>query len=52
MCDPSTVTISLDQAGSYFVSLLVEEEIVPLPKTPNQIGIDLGLKTMVVTSGG
>ncbi len=49
---PSTVTVSRDQAGRYFVSLLVEEEIAPLPKTPNHIGIDLGLKTMVVTSAG
>ncbi|HEX6799254.1 MAG TPA: transposase, partial [Ktedonobacterales bacterium] len=28
---PSTVTISRDTAGRYFVSLLVEEEIAPLP---------------------
>src|SRR6266699_3750189 len=49
---PSTVTVSRDQAGRYFVSLLVEEAIAPLPKMPNQIGIDLGLKTMVVTSDG
>ncbi len=49
---PSTVTVSRDQAGRYFVSLLVEEAIAPLPKMPKQIGIDLGLKTMVVTSDG
>lgn len=49
---PSTVTVSRDQAGRYFVSLLVEEESAHLPKTPNQIGIDLGLKAMVITSDG
>ena len=49
---PSTVTVSRDQAGRYFVSILVEEEITPLaPKEP-QIGIDLGLKVMVATSAG
>ena len=49
---PSTVTVSRDQAGRYFVSILVEEEITPLPSKDTTIGIDLGLKTMVVTSDG
>jgi len=49
---PSTVTVSRDESGRYFVSLLVEEEMPPLPKKETQIGIDLGLKTMVVTSLG
>ena len=49
---PSTVTVSRDESGRYFVSLLFEEEITPLPKKETQIGIDLGLKTMVVTSLG
>ena len=30
---PTTVTVSRDTAGRYFVSLLVEEEIAPLPAT-------------------
>ena len=50
--DPSTVTVSRDQAGRYFVSILVEEEITPLPPKDTAIGIDLGLKTMVATSDG
>jgi putative transposase len=49
---PSTVTISRDQVGRYFVSILVEEEIMPLPVSPERIGIDVGLTSMVITSGG
>ncbi|HEY5005971.1 MAG TPA: RNA-guided endonuclease TnpB family protein, partial [Ktedonobacteraceae bacterium] len=51
-CKPSTVTVSKDCAGRYFVSLLVEEEIKPLDVTPKMIGLDLGLKSMVITSNG
>ena len=49
---PSTITVRRDQTDRYFVSLLVEEEMVELPKQDKQIGIDLGLKTMVATSDG
>lgn len=49
-CTPSTVTITKDEANRYFVSLLVEEEITPLDICPRTIGIDLGLKHMVITS--
>jgi transposase len=34
------------------VSILVEEQITPLPKKDTQIGIDLGLKTLMATSDG
>src|SRR5450755_942623 len=51
-CNPTTVTISKDGAGRYFVSLLVEEDIAPLPVTPKMVGLDLGLKSMVITSDG
>ena len=46
------MTISCDQAGRYFVSILVEVEITPLVPQEPQIGIDLGLKVMVATSAG
>jgi putative transposase len=49
---PTTVTITKDCAGRFFVSLLVEEEIAPLPVTPHMVGLDLGLKSMVITSKG
>src|SRR5207248_3420874 len=49
---PSSVTVSRDSAGRYFVSILVREKITPLPVTPKMVGLDLGLKSFVVTSDG
>ncbi len=49
---PTTVTVTKDSANRYFVSLLVEEDIKPLPVTPRMVGLDLGLKTMVIESNG
>jgi putative transposase len=40
---PSTVTVSRDAAGRYFVSILIEEDITPLPVVAPAVGIDLGL---------
>ena len=49
---PSTITVSRDPAGRYFVSFLMEEEIAPLPASPKAVGIDLGLHTRVTRSTG
>lgn len=49
---PSTVTISRDTAGRYFVSLVVEEEVVRLPPVTAQVGLDLGLQDAVVLDSG
>ena len=49
---PSTVTVSKDSAGRYFVSILVEENILPLPPNENQVGLDMGIKDVVITSDG
>jgi putative transposase len=51
-CKPSSVTITKDPAGRYFISLLVEEDIQPLPVTPQTVGIDLGLHDVVTLSTG
>ncbi len=51
-CKPSSVTITKDKAGRSFISILVEEEIAPLPVTDKSIGIDLGLKSFLITSDG
>src|SRR6266702_2565591 len=51
-CQPTSVTISKDCADRYFVSLLVEEDIKHLPVGNSQVGLDLGLKSMVITSDG
>jgi putative transposase len=49
---PSTVTVSCDPAGRYFVSILVEEEIASLPLAEAQVGVDLGLHDAVVLDTG
>ncbi len=49
---PSSVTITKDTSGRYFISILVEEEIEILPMTDKSIGIDLGLKSFLITSEG
>lgn len=49
---PSTITVTKDSAGRYFVSILVEEGTHPLPPIKNQVGVDLGIKDVVVTSDG
>ena len=41
-----------DTANRYFVSILVEEEIKPLPVVNKMVGLDLGLTSMVVLSTG
>ncbi|HET8841589.1 MAG TPA: IS200/IS605 family element RNA-guided endonuclease TnpB [Ktedonobacteraceae bacterium] len=48
----SSVTVSKDQAGRYFVSILVEEEIEHLEPVERAVGIDVGLKSFVVLSTG
>lgn len=45
-------TISKTRAGNYYISILVEEDIKPLPKNDKKIGIDLGIKDFAVTSEG
>lgn len=50
--NPSTVTVSKDSAGRYFVSCLCEFEPSKLPVTPNMTGIDLGLKDLFITDKG
>ena len=36
----------------YYISLLVETDIKPLPKTDKAIGLDLGVKDLVIDSNG
>src|SRR4028119_25095 len=49
---PSTVTVKLSPAGRWTVSLLVDVEIEPLPKSSNQVGVDLGITSLVALSTG
>lgn len=50
--EPSSITVSLDTAGRYHVSFLVEEKQAALPVTPKMVGLDLGLTHRVITSDG
>lgn len=47
-----SATVSQTPSGKYYVSILVETEYIPLEPTDKIIGIDLGIKDLVVTSNG
>ena len=49
---PTTITVKLSPAGRWTVSLLVDVEIEPLPKCSNEIGVDLGVTSLVALSDG
>ncbi len=49
---PTTITVTKDPAGRYFVSFLIEEDIQPLPVSPKTVGVDLGLHDVVTLSTG
>jgi putative transposase len=50
---PSTVTVSQDAAGRWFVSMLCEDASVkPLPATDAAIGVDAGITSLVTLSTG
>src|SRR5690349_6730374 len=51
--DPSTVTVSRDPCGRWYVSLAVElPDPEPLPATGRVTGVDLGITDFAVTSDG
>ena len=49
---PTTITVKLTRAGRWTVSLLVDVEIEPLPPCSNEIGVDLGVTSLVALSDG
>lgn len=46
------ITISKNPSGQYFACVCVEREIKKLPPKTKVVGIDLGIKTLVVQSDG
>ncbi|MFE9203491.1 RNA-guided endonuclease InsQ/TnpB family protein [Micromonospora sp. NPDC007230] len=49
--EPSTVTVSRDAAGRWFVSLLVEDPTVkPLPLAAAEVGVDAGITSLLTLS--
>lgn len=47
-----SATISQNPSGKYFVSVLIETEHKPLESTGCLVGIDLGIKDLLITSDG
>ena len=46
------ITVKLSAFGRGAVSLLVNVEIEKLPASPNQVGIDLGITSLLALSTG
>ena len=49
---PSSVTVSLDAAGRWHVSILVEDTVIQLPHADGMVGIDLGTEHFAILSTG
>ncbi|MFE9706715.1 RNA-guided endonuclease InsQ/TnpB family protein [Streptomyces sp. NPDC005930] len=56
---PVRLSVTRDRAGRYFVSVLVEEHIAPLPaalvpgsREPRAVGVDVGLASLVTLDDG
>lgn len=47
-----SATLSQNPSGKYFISILVDTENIQLPKNDNKIGIDMGIKDLIITSNG
>jgi len=47
-----SATISMTPTGKYYISILCETEISPLPKTNSSVGVDLGISDFAILSTG
>lgn len=47
-----SATVSQNSSGKYFVSILVETEHKPMNLSDHAVGIDLGIKDLIITSDG
>ena len=47
-----SITVSRTTDNKYYISLLVETEIEPLKESSHMIGLDLGIKDLIVDSNG
>ncbi|MEZ0072076.1 IS605 OrfB family transposase [Planotetraspora sp. GP83] len=50
--EPSTVTVSRDAAGRWFVSILCQDAISLLPASAGRVGVDAGITALVTLSTG
>lgn len=46
------VTVSQNPDGKYYASIIYEANVIPLPKTNKEIGIDLGVRKLITTNEG
>lgn len=51
-CKIKRATLSVNAVGEYYVSLLVEEDIQPLPEINKAVGIDMGVDSFLTDSDG
>jgi len=49
---PSSVTVIREPDGRYYASFVVERATLPLSACDREIGVDLGLNSLIVTSDG
>lgn len=49
---PSSVTVTLDAAQRWHVSILVEDEVRPLERCGESVGVDMGLNDYAILSTG
>jgi putative transposase len=49
---PSSVTVIKEADGRYYASFVVQRDATPLPACDREIGMDVGLASLVVTSDG
>ena len=49
---PSSVTVIREPDGRYYASFVVERQATPLPARGREVGVDLGLASLAVTSDG
>jgi putative transposase len=49
---PSSVTVIKEPDGRYYASFVVERPMTPLPASDREVGLDLGLAALAVTSDG
>ncbi len=47
-----SITVSMTTDNKYYISLLVETNVEPLKENNNTVGLDLGIKELIVDSNG
>jgi putative transposase len=50
--EPSSVTVLMEADGRYYASFVVERDAILLPACSHEVGIDVGLNRLAVTSDG